>query len=75
MGLTILAIPFILLGVFIRPYEAGAERCFKIELLSKGAYCFEQASMMPEIVKYGCMAVGIALIYAGRRQIKQARGE
>jgi len=75
MGLTILAIPFIILGVFIRPYEVGAERCFKVEVLSKAAYCFEHASYMPEIVKYGCMAIGIALIYAGRRQIKQARGE
>ncbi|AXK83625.1 hypothetical protein DW352_25710 [Pseudolabrys taiwanensis] len=75
MGLTLLAIPFILLGIFVRPYAEGAERCFKIELLSKSAYCFEQASYMPEIVKYGCMAVGLALIYAGRRQIKQARGE
>lgn len=75
MGLTLLAIPFILLGVFIRPYDAGAERCFRIELLSKTAYCFEQASHMPEIVKYGCMAVGVALIYLGRSQIKRSRGE
>lgn len=75
MGLTILAIPFILLGVFIRPYSAGAERCFNIELLSKTAYCFEQGSQMPEIVKYGSMVIGIALIYAGRRQIKRARGD
>lgn len=75
MGLTLLAIPFILLGVFIRPYSAGAERCFRVEFLSKAAYCFEHASYMPEIVKYGCMAVGIALIYMGRSQIKRARGD
>lgn len=75
MGLTLLAIPFILLGVFIRPFEMGTERCFKIELLNKAPYCFEHASAMPEIIKYGCMAIGIALIYAGRRQIKQARGK
>lgn len=75
MGLTLLAIPFILLGVFIRPYEVSAERCFRVEFLSKAAYCFEQSSYMPEIVKYGCMAIGIALIYAGRSQIKRARGD
>jgi hypothetical protein len=73
MGLTLLAIPFILLGVFIKPYSAGAERCLNVEFLSKAAYCFEQGSYWPEVVKYGCMAIGVALIYAGRQQIKRAR--
>ena len=74
MGLTLLAIPFILLGVFIRPYATATQRCFNIELLGQGAYCFEQASYMPEIVKYGCMVAGVVLIYAGRQQIKRSRG-
>lgn len=75
MGLTLLAIPFLVLGVFIKPYEEATLRCFKVEFLSKAPYCFEQASMMPEIVKYGCVAIAFALIYAGRRQVRRAREE
>lgn len=74
MVLTILAIPLIFLGVFIRPYTLGTQRCFNVDLFSKAAYCFEQSSQMPEIVKYGCMVAGVVLIYAGRQQIKRSRG-
>jgi hypothetical protein len=70
MGLTILAIPLIMLGVFIKPYTQEKARCFN--LVGK-AYCFEQSSQMPEIVKYGSVLLGFALIYAGRRQIKRQR--
>ena len=74
MGLTLLAIPFLLLGIFLKPYTAGTERCINVAFLGKGAYCFEQGSQMPEFIKYGSMAVGLLLIYAGRQQIKRARG-
>ena len=72
MGLTVLAIPLIMLGVFLKPYTQENARCFN--LVGK-AYCFEQSSHMPEIVKYGSMLLGFALIYAGRRQIRQQRGQ
>ncbi len=72
MGLTVLAIPLIMLGVFLKPYTQENARCFN--LVGK-AYCFEQSSQMPEIVKYGSMLLGFALIYAGRRQIRQQRGQ
>jgi hypothetical protein len=71
MGLTILAIPLIMLGVFIKPYSQDNTRCFN--LVGK-VYCFEQSSQMPEIVKYGSVVLGFALLYAGRRQIKRQRG-
>lgn len=73
MGLTLLAIPFIFLGVFITPYTQGAQRCVAVKFAGPGAYCFEQNSPMPETIKYGLVAVGFALLYAGRRQIKQRR--
>lgn len=74
MGLTLLSIPFLVLGVFLKPYDEGALRCLKVAAFSNTPYCFEQASMMPEIIKYGCFAVAMALIFAGRKQIRRARG-
>jgi hypothetical protein len=74
MVLTILAIPLIILGVLISPYSLEATRCFAIGFASKGGYCFEQRSHMPEAIKYGSVLFGFALLYAGRRQIKRRRG-
>jgi len=75
MALTILSIPFIFVGAFITVYSADAVRCFAIGSANKGGYCFEPGSQMPELIKYGCVIFGFALLYAGRRQIKRARGE
>jgi len=74
MGLTILAIPFILFGVFVKPYAADGWRCIGVKLSGAHPFCFEQSSQMPEIIKYGSVAVGFALLYAGRLQIKRQRG-
>jgi hypothetical protein len=75
MALTILAIPFLILGALVSPYTLQNQRCFTISLLSLGVYCFEQDSRMPETIKYGSALIGFGLIYAGRRQIKRQRGE
>ena len=74
MALTILAIPLIVLGIFIKPYSQESARCFSIRFAGNGAYCFEQGSYMPETIKYGSVLAGFALLYAGRRQIKRGRG-
>ena len=70
MGLTVLAIPLIMLGVFLKPYAQENARCFN--LVGK-VYCFEQSSQLPEVIKYGSAVLGFALLYAGRRQIKRQR--
>ncbi|HEY7231963.1 MAG TPA: hypothetical protein VH558_16510 [Pseudolabrys sp.] len=75
MGLTILSIPFIALGVFLKSYSVENSRCININFLRSQPYCFAQDSQMPEIIKYGSVAVGFALLYAGRRQIKRQRGQ
>ncbi|HEY5167383.1 MAG TPA: hypothetical protein VII80_06215 [Pseudolabrys sp.] len=75
MALTILAIPLIFLGAFINPYSLESTRCFTISFVSKGVYCFEQGSSIPELIKYGCVLAGFALLYAGRRQIKRQRDQ
>jgi hypothetical protein len=72
MGLTILSIPLIALGVFLKPYTLENSRCIGFSGL--GPYCFEQTSSMPEVIKYGSAAVGFALLFAGRLQIKRQRG-
>ena len=71
MALTILAIPFLLLGVFVSPTTQQAQRCLTI---GKEAFCFEQGSSMPETIKYGSVLIGFGLLYAGRRQIRRQRG-
>ena len=73
MGLTLLAIPFIVLGVFINPYSQQSQRCFTVQFAGQGVYCFEQGSRMPEAIKYGLVAGGFMLLYAGRRQIQRKR--
>lgn len=73
MGLTILAIPLIIFGAFIKPYTADASRCFAVNFLAKDPFCFEAASSMPEVIKYGSLLLGFALIYAGRQQIRRAK--
>jgi hypothetical protein len=74
MGLTILAIPFLILGVLASPYALDGKRCFGVGSGHKNGYCFEQGSQMPETVKYGSMLLGFGLLYLGRRQIKRRRG-
>jgi hypothetical protein len=71
MGLTILAIPLIILGVFIKPYALESSRCVSV---GARAFCFARESSMPEVIKYGSLLAGFALIYAGRLQIKRQRG-
>jgi hypothetical protein len=73
MGLTILAIPLIILGVFIKPYSTENARCISINVGGARPYCFEQGSNMPEIIKYGSVLAGFALLYAGRLQINRQR--
>ena len=73
MGLTILAIPLILLGIFIKPYAVDNSRCISVAFAGTRPYCFEQGSNLPEVIKYGCLLAGFALIYAGRIQIKRQR--
>ena len=73
MGLTILAIPLIILGVFIKPYSLENSRCMSLGFASAHPYCFEQDSRMPEVIKYGSVLAGFALLYIGRQQIKRQR--
>jgi hypothetical protein len=72
MLLTLLSIPFILFGAFVKPYEQQSQRCLSF---NQQPFCFEQDSSMPEIMKYGSVAVGFGFLYAGRRQIRRRRGE
>jgi hypothetical protein len=74
MGLTILSIPLIALGVFLKPFSLENSRCINISFLRSQPYCFAQDSQMPEIIKYGSVIAGFALLYAGRLQIKRQRG-
>ena len=72
MGLTILAIPLIMLwGCSLKPYSLENMRC--ISFASARPYCFEQGSQMPEAIKYGSVTGGFALLYAGRLQIRRQR--
>jgi hypothetical protein len=73
MALTILAIPFLVLGVFINPALQQDQRCFTINVVSKAPFCFEQSSIMPETIKYGSVLIGFALLLAGRQQIRRQR--
>jgi len=75
MGLTILSIPFIALGVFLKHYSLDSARCIGVNFVRSQPYCFAQDSQMPEIIKYGSVVVGFALLYAGRLQIKRQRGQ
>ena len=72
MLLTLLAIPFILFGAFVKPYDQQEQRCFAV---NKSPFCFERSSPMPEIIKYGSVAVGFGLIYAGRWRMRRRRSE
>jgi hypothetical protein len=74
MGLTILSIPFIILGVFLKPYPLDNSRCINLSFVRSQPFCFAQDSPMPEFIKYGSVVAGFALLYAGRLQIKKQRG-
>ena len=74
MALTILAIPLLVMGVLTSPYTGpGGQRCFNVGFSKQGGACFEQGSQLPETVKYGLVAGGFILLYAGRRQIQRKR--
>jgi hypothetical protein len=70
MVLTLLAIPFLFFGVFVRMSDEGPQRCIGV---AKDKFCFERTSQMPEFIKYGSVAVGFGLLYLGRAQIKRRR--
>jgi len=72
MALTILSIPLIFVGAFIKIYAVEATRC--VAILGKGGFCFEAGSDLPELIKYGCVLAGFAMLYAGRLRIKRQRG-
>ncbi len=74
MGLTILAIPLLILGVLLNPFDLGAQRCIGVKKGGADAVCFEQGSKMPEAIKYGAVALGFIMIYAGRRKMRRQRG-
>ncbi len=71
MVLTLLAIPFLFFGVFVRTADEGPQRCIGV---AKDKFCFERTSQMPELIKYGSVAVGFGLIYLGRWQVRRRRG-
>ena len=70
MGFTILAIPLIILGVFLKPYSLENSRCISFVA---GPYCFAADSNLPEVIKYGSALAGFVLLYAGRLQLKRQR--
>ena len=74
MVLTMLALPFIILGIFIKPYTLDGLRCVAINFVSRQPFCFPADSLGPEVIRYGALAIGFALIYAGRAQIRRQRG-
>ena len=71
MALTLLAIPFLIFGVFVKVQDMGSQRCIGA---GQSTYCFEHGSQMPGYIKYGTLLAGFGLLYAGRRQIKRQRG-
>ncbi|MBI1203802.1 MAG: hypothetical protein GC182_14975 [Rhodopseudomonas sp.] len=73
MALTFLAIPFLILGVLLNPFDQGGQRCVGVKKGGADALCFEQGSKMPETIKYGAVAVGFGLLYASRRRLKRQR--
>ena len=70
MALTLLAIPFLFFGVFVRTSDEGPQRCIGV---AKDKFCYERTSQMPEFIKYGSVAVGFGLLYAGRLQMRRRR--
>lgn len=73
MALTLFSIPFLILGVLLNPFDQGDRRCIGVKKGGADALCFEQGSKMPETIKYGAVAVGFGLLYAGRRRLKARR--
>ena len=45
MWLTVLAIPFLFFGVFVRMSDEGPQRCIG---MAKDKFCYERTSQMPE---------------------------
>jgi hypothetical protein len=64
---------FLILGVLLNPFDQGAQRCIGVKKGGADALCFELGSKVPETIKYGAVAIGFLLIYAGRRQMKRRR--
>jgi hypothetical protein len=73
VGLTLFAIPFLVLGLFLNPHDQGTQRCIGVKAGGPESVCFGPGSQMPEIIKYGAALIGFGLIYAGRRQLQRRR--
>jgi threonine/homoserine/homoserine lactone efflux protein len=63
MILTMLALPFIILGIFIKPHTVDSMRCVAINFVSKQPFCFPADSLGPEVIRYGALVAASPAIH------------
>ena len=71
MALTLLAIPFLIFGVFVKMQDMGSQRCIGA---GQSTYCFEQRFADARIHQIRHLAGRLRAALCGRRQIKRQRG-
>ena len=74
MFFILIGVPLILFGAFSRSYAVDdLGSCFFIDVVSRGPYCFQEGSSLPDIIVYGARAAGIALVVFGFIQGRRVR--
>ena len=74
MPLILLGLPLVLFGALTQIYLVeGRGKCFFIEAVGFGPFCWAANSVLPEAIVYGVTAVGLVLMIWGNIQVRRKR--
>jgi hypothetical protein len=74
MLLILLGLPFVLFGALTNIYAIeGRGKCLYTDPVNWGPFCFAANSMVPEIVVYGAVALGLGLMILGNVLVRRRR--
>jgi hypothetical protein len=72
--LILLGLPLVLFGALTQIYLVeGRGKCFFIEAVGFGPFCWDANSVLPEAIVYGVTAVGLVLMIWGNIQVRRRR--
>ena len=74
IALMLAGLPLVMFGAFSRTYTINSlGSCIFVDGLKLGPFCFPVGSMLPEIIVFGAMALGLGLVLLGNIKMRAAR--
>jgi hypothetical protein len=72
--IILLGLPLVLFGALTHIYLVeGKGKCFLVDAIGFGPFCWNASSLLPEAIVYGVTAVGLVLMIWGNIQVRRKR--